>query len=619
MLGLRVVLASAVFFPVTAARGSLNEDRFVSTVEKLGSLLQSHGYADSTVQSLAAQAITPGAKASLDAALKEVINQLEEKVITKIKGFHDKTQVAINEAIGNLQASTQAAIQKKEAADNADQTWVDCVEQEKAAAKAIETARGDKQQAEAAVTSLCKRMEDRDNISMNQTADQMKFECDISKIGNCDAQVLKYEAQIDSMMSTMTTNVAGHVKSWTEANIACTAAKTELTSKTNALLEREEQWAKQRKTCNDNHATRVMSMCAFGTKFNMKCFDVSNYQNLSQRINESGDEMSDPDRVKEWKTVGVTKCMLLEITQGKDIDAAALSQCEAQSDAASFAKNVGVLDTKGGVFQDETTTSKFTCSEQTLKFHGQTWDMSATEDGSKVASAAYVKKAAKETAVDVTPSGTRVDFCSGANQRGSQQSCKTHTCKFGKVTRLGFVCAANCTDEECCNEADTTTDSSKFTEQEKANWRVAPSTPPFTPQDRLLRTGDPFVASDHFIPRSREGSSRCNGAGCSAFYYLNCEPGKYAVFAHYASWGPRPLSLSIDEKAVGQIATEAIGTWSDSTMQWALAAMPVVVPVQNTTEHTVRLDSHHYFPHISAVAFIKVGDDFVFAQPPVAL
>merc|ERR1719401_3365346 len=81
-------------------------------------------------------------------------------------------------------------------------------------------------------------------------------------------------------------------------------------------------------------------------------------------------EYSHPDRVAEWRTTALTKCMLSKVVDGSEIDEASLNACE---QAVNFAYDVGTLDRKSQIFAELTAADKFTCSEDHIKFRGETW------------------------------------------------------------------------------------------------------------------------------------------------------------------------------------------------------------------------------------------------------
>lgn len=157
-------------------------------------------------------------------------------------------------------------------------------------------------------------------------------------------------------------------------------------------------------------------------------------------------------------------------------------------------------------------------------------------------------------------------------------------------------------------------DGEKLTAQEKENWPVVP----FTPEDRLVVMADATEKSDNFQVGCHRDCcfSNANGGGGFAEYKVAIEPGTYAVYAHYTSADPRPLSISLDGEVAGEICMEAIGNFGGDSMKWSLASMPFSVGEGEENNHTLRLETDGFYPHISAVALIKVGEDFDFSQQP---
>jgi len=365
--------------------------------------------------------ITPEAQESLNSALAKVVNEIEAKVESKIKAGHSGTQEAINKAIAELSAATTQAVDQKERADELDQAWFDCVTEEKGKRMAVEEAEQALAEARkslvtepagyalaqvhAAQVTPCQLQEDRKMFTFTPDADRLKFVCDISEHGNCAPQLQNHRTQINSMMSGLRADAAAAVASWTEAKNACEAVKGDVAQKEKDLEDANKAWRAQRKRCLLAHESRQVSMCLFGKNLQHKCEKDSVYTDLIAEVEKvNGGEHSHPDRVQEWKTTSMTKCMLEKVISGANIDSDVLDACEA---AVDYTSGVGDLDRKAEEYASLMAAHKFTCSESSIKFIGKTWNV---PEGDAPASSDYTIESF-EPAVALNPDAAPFGFC----------------------------------------------------------------------------------------------------------------------------------------------------------------------------------------------------------------
>merc|ERR1719273_1198596 len=119
---------------------------------------------------------------------------------------------------------------------------------------------------------------------------------------------------------------------------------------------------------------------------------------------EGGTEHSEVDRRDEWETVSLTKCMLEAVVAGSDVDTTALTACEAD---VNYERDVGKIDRRESKFNELTSAEKFTCSENTITFQGQTWE--TTNDGKT--SSDYKVKEDYHPEVNVAEGSLPFGFC----------------------------------------------------------------------------------------------------------------------------------------------------------------------------------------------------------------
>jgi hypothetical protein len=378
MLRVRKALLCALVADVATARVQVEKSSAAThAMDRIGALLQTRGHADAEVLNnlrvIASQADTPGATESLNEALSKVITEIETNLLTKIKASQKDTQAAINEKIADLQAATTEAVDRKKTADDLDSSWFTCVGDEKAKRLAIEEAEEALKTSQSNVGAPCELQEGRKMFSSEPAAAGLKFNCDFSANGNCDNQKQSYRTQINSMLAALQSDATKHTISWTQAKGICDAAKADVVAKQTALEGANAAWSAQQHQCMTKHESREIALCLFGTVLQQKCGKVAAYSNLMEGIDTvNGGEYSHPDRAQEWKTAVVTNCMLSKIVAGAEINDATLDSCEG---SVNFDQDVGVLSKEEKVFAELTSSAKFTCSEQSITFSGETWEV----------------------------------------------------------------------------------------------------------------------------------------------------------------------------------------------------------------------------------------------------
>merc|ERR1719469_673980 len=275
----------------------------------------------------------------------------------------------------------------KEKADGKDQSWVDCVATEKAYRVEVEKADESLKRAEAAVDEPCKSQEDNKMFAKNPNPDEYKVSIDFSVAGNKDSELKTNREKIDGLLSSVKTGAQQATARWTQAKNACDHAHAEVEKAQHDLHQAQEIWSNQRKRCMEMHESRQVSLCLFGVNLQRKCGKVAAFNQVIYEVNlENGGTHSHPDRLKEWEGTSVTKCMMQKVIQGYSIDSAALEACY---QAVNFDLEVGTLDRKESQFVDLTSAPKFTCSEETITFTGEIWNVPA---GEAPASSEYTKE-----------------------------------------------------------------------------------------------------------------------------------------------------------------------------------------------------------------------------------
>lgn len=360
---------------VLGARTTPRAPNAAQAIQSIGSLLQNHDGTFSQVmgeiRALASQAYTPGVDDSLQESLSTVVSDIEQNVESKLIAAFVSMQSEVDSAIAGLEASTMSVVEKSATAIDWDNSWFNCVRQEKSMLAGAEAAEEALQSSRSSVTEPCQLQEDRASYA-NSPLDTPNFHCDISEQGNCDAQVENFRLQVSSMIDGVVSDLRAKQELYNEAKGECDAANADVVEKQSehdtALVAFEER----KEECMRTHETRQLSMCLFGTALQQKCEQVSAYHEILGEIDSSEGLLSLSSLQAEWQTAAVVKCMLSKVIAGIQIDAAALSDCEGTVD---FEQQVGQLDRKEAAFDGLVTPDKFTCSESTITFRGQTWEI----------------------------------------------------------------------------------------------------------------------------------------------------------------------------------------------------------------------------------------------------
>jgi len=413
---LRALFVAGVASNALAARVKVEAASSVAHVmDKIGSLLEAHG-ADAKVLSnlklFAGQRVTPGATDSFNEILTRVINEIEADVESKIKSGHADTQAEIDRRIGNVKSTTTVVVERKSEADANDKDWSDCVRAEKAARVAVEEAEAALANSRSNINEPCQLQDDRAPYEWTPNPEKLKFVCDISQSGNCDQQLTNYESQIGNMMAGLRSDVDAKVAAYTEAKQACDAAKADAVEKQDSRDAAVTAWEGKRTECEEKHEPRQVAICMFGAALQAKCEGVEAYRTLMAQIDQvKGGEYSHPDRVAEWKTTAMTKCLLSKVVDGADVNEATLGACE---QSVNFDQDVGVLDRKSQLFAELTSPDKFTCAEKTIKFTGETWNV---PEGDAPASSEYTKEPFHPE-VSLASDSVPFALCRGGNNGG---------------------------------------------------------------------------------------------------------------------------------------------------------------------------------------------------------
>jgi len=322
----------------------------------------------------------PGADAQVDTtpedafgvfnqALEDLIKEIEVNVESKITASKDATQLEIENRIGELRTATTDLLEAKEQADHADLDWMTCVSNERQMAVDIETANKELSESRSSRGEACQLQQDHREFRWNADPEELLFECDISltPFHNCDSQYTEYVDDVNSMISN---SLEGELETaagvYEQHRLACVAATEDEAQKQSTADDAVTDYIGQHQLCVTRHGTRDVAMCHFETSYNHKCDKKVAFETLERDINaEDGGDWSHPDRVNEWTTTSITKCMLRSIIDSTVITTAQVGACEADVDTSHLN-----LDMMGEDFADLTSKENFSCLETTITFNG---------------------------------------------------------------------------------------------------------------------------------------------------------------------------------------------------------------------------------------------------------
>lgn len=346
-----------------------------SVADRIGSLLQSFegtkAHAKVLASLRATTDLTPEVEQTLNENLQRVIKELDEEVVTQIDLWFKKTQEEVIEKIEALTEETNQAVKDKVNADEKDNAWFECVTTEKAKREAIEVAEKNLQTAQESTVAPCASQEQLSEFQYDATnAIEWGFECDNDQ-GSCDLNLQNYKLAVNGMLTTLQGNVAARTKEWKLQKDLCTQARTDVETKTEALQNATRQWQEQSQTCSGFYTAREVSMCEFGNAYKRKCARASDYDQFIGKVEEQGSEWSEPDRRNEYTTVYVTKCILTQIIEDRQIDDA---ECRNKVD---YETRFGIMDKKKAAFDEQKAQGKFDCQEVEVEFRGETWNVPA--------------------------------------------------------------------------------------------------------------------------------------------------------------------------------------------------------------------------------------------------
>lgn len=396
----KTLLCALVANSGLAVRQNLKVDQsgaLATVVDQVSALIQAqhtsgtHSKALDSIRMLAS-ATPAGTSGALNTALNDVIGEIEDTVDKVIKQSFEDTKTAIADSIVAIGTATGLAQSAKSSADTADNEWYGCIDEEKSMRVTYEDAVTTLQTATVAVVEPCanqkasKDFESNPNLAPKGLKD-WSFDCNFGNGADwadaCTGDFASYKSTVSNMLVALKNEADGATAIWNEHRLECEQTTAAMNQATTDMEEADTNWQGKRISCLTMHETRKTEMCDFGVAYMLKCSQVDDYNALIAEVEEIGTAHahSEADRISEWETAHVTKCLLKMVVEGKDLDDTSAQACKDEVNYAldvvgdGVAAAAGVLDTKREEFETLTSTASFTCAESTITFQGMTWNV----------------------------------------------------------------------------------------------------------------------------------------------------------------------------------------------------------------------------------------------------
>jgi len=363
---------------VSAGRQSIGvgSKHAVPSVDAIASLLeeaQGEGFLDVIRRASGDDAFTPGVKETVAHLFKGVIQDIDGKVLQKIKASHKATQTKIDNAVSAIQGAHGAVTAGKQTADAADEKFFKCIAAEQAKRKEAEDAEKSLTASRSNENEACQLQQDSKDFAYATEKKDVGFKCDLSVDGTCEGELGAFKNTLEDIEAEALAALEAEQKKYKALKAACYDQKQLRVKAQSAMTSSESAWAAQRKTCQGLAAPRTTALCAFGSKMQSKCAAEASYQALVAASQKAkGDDDSEPDRAEEWKHAATAKCMLAKaVEKGTDVpvNSADLQACAAE---ASFGTQVGNLDRKEAIVRK--LASSNVCANRNITFFsGQAW------------------------------------------------------------------------------------------------------------------------------------------------------------------------------------------------------------------------------------------------------
>lgn len=354
------------------------------------------------------EAATPEVQESMGDLLRKAIDDIRTTVDSKIQGGHDATQGEIDQRVDAVQAGSEGTAAKYDDAVSADELWLGCVVEEREKLQEVEEARANLTEAQDVARAAREHMEEVARFTKEAPASlPLSMTCSPGQDSGCASSLGALRATLDGYKQELAGEIGQAQQTFGAAFAAHEAAEGDVAEKEAQVSQKEESWRSQRSLCQGNAQERAQKMCSFGESLQGMCVQIQSYHDFMGLVDEAdGGEYSNADRMAEWTTSHLTKCLLEKVVNGFQLDSEALAECEGTAD---FATDVGVLARKGEEVEQAAASDAYSCDSVQISFMGWTWDVPAEVDG--ISSDQYQRVEPWQPSFSVDADSQMFDFC----------------------------------------------------------------------------------------------------------------------------------------------------------------------------------------------------------------
>jgi len=372
----RVIVAVAVVGAAVRQQASSDssKDAALRILGNIDAMLPQHGSASEVARSFMQQDITPGVETDMNQALTKAIEEISIKVDAPIKSGHARSQKAIDAAFQDLKPDAAAVMKYKTEADEADHAHFECMDEEKGLLLTAEAADDAHQSAQKARTDPCQLQAQRATMDVTVSVKDFKYDCDLNLDGLCEARQQHLQDHGESQYADLVASVQKNRELYQQAKLACDAAHSDVAAKKNAHTAALAAWTTQKSKCARLAANREESICLFGSAMQDKCIvKLPQYEYVVAQVKAKGTDHSHPDRMQEWASAHITKCMMAAAKEGQDLNQALLAGCTKSVD---YVNHVGQINYHEEAVAALLSPAQFTCApSQNISFKGTTWSV----------------------------------------------------------------------------------------------------------------------------------------------------------------------------------------------------------------------------------------------------
>jgi len=310
--------------------------------------------------------------------IQDLIDLIENDLQVKIKEDQTETQTELDKRLDLLTTTTNTAVDLKAGADQSDQTYDQCVTDEKQKMEAYETCKTEEAAliAEEPTAAFCGNPDFDIKYTNPPQLDETLHVTFSAGIDVVKAELDAYLKPVTDWFAATKTQAESDQEKWDYADQTCKAKIKEREEKTAECIQKLDEWTVQHETCVDAKNALTLSLCEFGNAYQGKCAAKTAFDDLVDDIEGSGTVWSEPDRENEWTQTVKLSCVLAKFKDSIGLNTAVVDDCTLDADVAKdqFTHDVTPIDKKQATYDTLKSGANFTCSETHLTFgNGALW------------------------------------------------------------------------------------------------------------------------------------------------------------------------------------------------------------------------------------------------------